>query len=107
MKNDYYEAEARECETANKSAALEQIYADLHKGEVYGLDQFNCHFPYFWSNLYLVESRDKTYIGWNEHGSSAEPDDIENLSWIIGTIFEQTPEEFLLTHIKRSESKVY
>lgn len=78
--------------------ALHEIMKNLLDGTMYGIYHDDMRYPYFWENLYLVYSMGKFYIGYNHYGSSAMELSVDNLEWILSTIFEQQPSEFLGSH---------
>lgn len=92
---------------------LEEIYNNLQAGISYGIDRDKEHFswityPYFDAVLYLIANNGvgREVIGWRNYGSSANPNTLKDLKWILDTIFEQTPTEFLNTYIKSTDSKL-
>lgn len=72
---------------------LKQIYWNLHNGIVYGKYITDVKYPYFDECLYLHPWQN--CICWHNYGSSANNDTEKDLLWIITTIFETTPEQFI------------
>lgn len=83
---------------------LEAIYKNLQNGGVYGHMITNVRYPYFKWNLYLTS---KIYIGWTNAGSSANKNTLEDLAWIIKTIFETSPSGFIRRYELRSTNLNY
>lgn len=72
--------------------ALNRIYQNLQSGFQYGTNINNARYPYF--HCVLSISPTKQFIRYNNFGSSACKNTINDLSWIIETIFKTTAEEF-------------
>lgn len=72
---------------------LKEIKNNLMLGKGYGKQYNNVKYPYFHYNLYLSE--DYKYIMWSNYGSSAVRNNLKALYWLITTIFEMTPTEFI------------
>lgn len=79
---------------------LKEIYNNLNSGVIYG-KMYNYGFS---SNMYV--SVGGKYIVWNNYGQSAEKNTLKDLAWLIETIFETTPREFIETHVKYMNGKV-
>ena len=89
--------------------ALNEIYTNLQKGERYGYfvvwnyyDNEMYRYPYFNVSLYKTGHG---YFGYQNYGSSATKATKKDLEWILTTIFEETPKEFLITHITETQLK--
>lgn len=72
---------------------LKTIYKNINAGKEYGYMFNNVTYPFF--NTVLSVSENNKYIRWQHFGSSANRNTIDDLQWIIETIFETTPEEFV------------
>lgn len=90
--------------------ALDTIHSELKRGNMYGRI---CHYrpdhpdspnrEYFSPTLYpIFKPRGLAFIGWTHYGSSANKPTKKALEWIIRTIFNTTPAEFLQTYSTRS-----
>ena len=108
-----YESITKSLKESKNDPILQEIYDNLQAGISYGEDMDKEHhswitYPYFDAVLYRIENngRGEPCIGWRHYGSSANPNTIEDLNWIITTIFEMTPEEFVQKYIKNTESKL-
>jgi hypothetical protein len=108
-----YESFKKSLKESKNDPILQEIYDNLQAGISYGEDMDKEHhswitYPYFDAVLYRIENdgRGEPCIGWRHYGSSANPNTIEDLNWIITTIFEMTPEEFVQKYIKNTESKL-
>lgn len=77
-------------------SSLKFIYDKLRAGEIFGkISEHNQGGTYFWDVL----SADNEYIYWRHYGSSANKLSLQNLNWILTTIFESTPEQFLFDYV--------
>lgn len=79
----------------NQNKIINEIYNNLQQDKVYGQVITNVRFPYFNKVLYKTIYNN---IGWRCCGSSANKNTKEDLKWIIETIFQCTPEEFVQTY---------
>lgn len=91
--------------------ALNTIFLDINNGFYYGNDIIFDHYhnkpfnyPYF--DCVLSLSPDYKYIRWNHYGSSANKNNIKELFWIITTIFEMSPVEFLNRYIRNDKTTI-
>ena len=82
--------------------ALQVIYDNLQNGKEYGY-YYAMRYPVF--NTCLWTDNEKKYIYWKYYGRSANENTIESLSWIISTIFDSTPEQFVEKFQIYSEEK--
>ena len=87
---------------------LKKIYNLLKNGEQFGYfsywnyyDNKPYNFPCFHTVLY--KHGIKPIFCWCYYGSSANKATLEKLNWIIKTIFQTTPEKFLLQYKTKSE----
>lgn len=71
--------------------ALKEIYGNINSGKKYGHVMKNVKYPFFATVLTANEQ----YIFWQHFGSSANKNTIENLAWILESIFELSPEKFI------------
>lgn len=71
--------------------ALERIYKNINDGKAYASwFNFNVRYPFWNKKLYA----NKSYIYWSSFGSSANKNTLDDLEWIIRTIFNMTPAQF-------------
>ena len=76
-------------------SALKYIYDKLIAGECFGtIEPHRLGGTYFWDVLWA----DAEYIHWKHYGSSANKLSLENLKWILTTIFKMTPEQFIFEY---------
>lgn len=85
-----------------ETIALHKLYNDLKSGESYGEELHNVRFPCWW----WVLSYDpiKRLFHWRHYGQSANAATLEELKWILGTIFKMTASEFLENYMGKSKS---
>ena len=90
--------------------ALDTIHTELKRGNMFGRI---CHYKpdhpdrpnaeYFDPTLYpIFKAGHLAFIGWTHYGSSANKPTKTALNWIIRTIFNTTPAEFLRTYTTRT-----
>lgn len=84
---------------------LKTIYRNLQNGGGYGHMITNVRYPFFQWNIYLTY--DQVYIGWQNAGSSANKNTLDDLDWIIRNIFETTPRGFVKRYELRARDLNY
>ena len=77
-------------------SAIEFIYQELNNNRVFCKHVTNVKYPYLWQVLYLTPHN---YIGWTHYGSSAAPNTIYGLSWILKNIFNMSAEQFIESYV--------
>lgn len=94
----------------NDKNALHYIMNSIKAGYSFGKDcTWNYYsnkpiaYPYFSGCLYMTFQGS---IGWTHYGSSANKCTLKDLLWIITTIFDTTPSDFLEIYIRSDESKI-
>lgn len=75
-----------------EAAALNRIYKNVNSGKQYAYFVDYVRFP-FWKTVLSV-SETKAYIRWTNAGSSANKNTLQDLKWIIHTIFGMTAVQF-------------
>lgn len=78
--------------------ALRELFEDLKSGAVYGHQVNNVRYPFFWENIGIHGS----YIKWNHYGSSAQAVSMNDLAFIVFTIFKTTPRAFMQEYERRA-----
>lgn len=78
--------------------ALRELFEDLKSGAVYGHQVNNVTYPFFWENIGIHGS----YIKWNHYGSSAEAVSMNDLAFIVFTIFKTTPRALMQEYERRA-----
>ena len=79
--------------------AIHQIYNDLQNDFIYGdWSRYPNGERYFRDNMYVTD--DGKYIHWENYGASAVRNNLRDLSWLIKTIFDTTPEDFIKDYLK-------
>lgn len=91
-----------------ENEAINHIMSAIKSGKVYGRKVENVRYPYFdWCLWYGQSTREgacdygRHYIFWSHYGSSAETPNKKKLNWLIRTIFEMKPSEFLEKYEER------
>ena len=75
---------------------IDDIYENLMNGGVYGYQVNYVRYPYFCYvlNLGTCGWTGRKLFYWHHAGSSANRATKKELKWILGNIFEMTPDEF-------------
>ena len=63
--------------------ALRELFEDLKNGAVYGHQVNNVTYPFFWENIGIHGG----YIKWNHYGASANSVSMNDLAFVVFTIF--------------------
>lgn len=77
--------------------ALRELFEDLKTGAVYGHQVNNVSYPFFWENIGIHSG----YIKWNHYGASANAVSMNDLAFVVFTIFKTTPREFMSKYERR------
>lgn len=83
---------------------LKEIFNNVNDGKSYGETIKDSRFPAFWEVLTL--SPNKEYIRYRHYGSSAVKNDIRELVWVLSTIFQMTPSEFINNYDCKTEDEI-
>jgi len=78
--------------------ALRELFENLKNGAVYGHKVNNVRYPFFWENLGIHDG----YIKWNHYGASAESVSMNDLAFVVFTIFKTTPRAFMQEYERRA-----
>lgn len=87
--------------TANNESdpdALRELFENLKNGAVYGHQVNNVVCPFFWENVGIHDG----YIKWNHYGASANDVSMNDLAFIVFTIFKTTPRAFMQEYERRA-----
>lgn len=78
--------------------ALRELFEDLKSGAVYGHQVNSVTYPFFWENIGIHGG----YIKWSHYGSSASSVSMNDLAFIVFTIFKTTPRAFMQEYERRA-----
>jgi len=78
--------------------ALRELFEDLKSGAVYGHQVNNVTYPFFWENIGIHDG----YIKWNHYGASANAVSMNDLAFVVFTIFKTTPRAFMQEYERRA-----
>lgn len=78
--------------------ALRELFEDLKTGAVYGHQVNNVAYPFFWENIGIHDG----YIKWNHYGASANSVSMNDLAFVVFTIFKTTPRAFMQEYERRA-----
>ena len=78
--------------------ALRELFKDLKSGAVYGHQVNNVTYPFFWENIGIHDG----YIKWNHYGAGANDVSMNDLAFIVFTIFKTTPRAFMQEYERRA-----
>ena len=78
--------------------ALRELFEDLKAGAVYGHQVNNVPYPFFWENVGIHDG----YIKWNHYGASANDVSMNDLAFVVFTIFKTTPRAFMQEYERRA-----
>lgn len=79
------------------------LYEELKRGEVFGRYYGQFKYPYFGCNLWYDPEFD--LFCYSHYGSSAVLANIQQLEWLLPTIFGCTPDEFVKLYVRRSVAR--
>lgn len=78
--------------------ALRELFDNLKNGAVYGHQVNNVAYPFFWENVGIHDG----YIKWNHYGASANDVSMNDLAFVVFTIFKTTPRAFMQEYERRA-----
>ena len=78
--------------------ALRELFEDLKNGAVYGHQVDIVTYPFFWENIGIHDG----YIKWNHYGASADDVNMNDLAFVVFTIFKTTPRAFMQEYERRA-----
>lgn len=78
--------------------ALRELFEDLKNGAVYGHQVNNVMYPFFWENIGIHGG----YIKWNHYGAGANSVSMNDLAFVVFTIFKTTPRAFMQEYERRA-----
>lgn len=78
--------------------ALRELFDNLKNGAVYGHQVNNVVCPFFWENIGIHDG----YIKWNHYGASANDVNMNDLAFVVFTIFKTTPRAFMQEYERRA-----